>query len=253
MKLIDQISQNGLPRHVAIIMDGNGRWAKSRELDRSEGHRYGAESVKKVVRAAGQIGVEYLTLYAFSSENWSRPAKEVEAIMELLVFMVQRETPELMKNNVKLLAIGEIDQFKPEVRKSLQASIDATAENTGLNLVLALSYSSKHEILNAVKSIATKLIDGKIKLEQIDEKLFDQSLFTSKMPDPDLLIRTSGEQRISNFLLWQIAYSEFYFTQTFWPDFDENSFFEAVLEYQNRERRFGMTGEQINSNSNSTK
>jgi len=233
-------------------MDGNGRWAKSKGLDRTEGHKYGAESVKKIVRAAGKIGVEYLTLYAFSSENWNRPQYEVDAIMDLLVYMIQRETPELMENNVHFHAIGEIDRLKPEVRKSLNETIDTTSHNTGLNLVLALSYSSKREILRAVKSIASEVNSGTLKLDEITEKSIDEALFTSGMPDPDLLIRTSGEQRISNFLLWQIAYSEFYFTQTYWPDFDEQAFYEAILQYQNRERRFGMTGEQISMNSNST-
>lgn len=247
------ILKNKVPAHVAIIMDGNGRWAKSKGLDRTEGHKYGAEAVKKIVRAAGKIGVEYLTLYAFSSENWNRPQYEVDAIMDLLVYMIQRETPELMENNVRFHVIGEIDRLKPEVRKSLNETIKATFLNTGLNLVLALSYSSKREILRAVKSIASEVNSGTLKLEEITEKYIDDALFTSAMPDPDLLIRTSGEQRISNFLLWQIAYSEFYFTQTYWPDFDEQTFYEAILQYQTRERRFGMTGEQISMNSNSIK
>ncbi|PLW93700.1 MAG: isoprenyl transferase [Marinilabiliales bacterium] len=248
----EEISKNKVPVHVAIIMDGNGRWAKAKGLDRAEGHRYGAEAVKKVVRAAGKIGVEYLTLYAFSSENWKRPQYEVDAIMDLLVFMIQRETPELMQNNVRLQAIGEIDRLRPEARKKLEDTIQTTSENTGLNLILALSYSSKKEILRAVKSVAVKVKNGEIKPEDIDESYVDGSLYTADMPDPDLLIRTSGELRISNFLLWQIAYSEFYFTKTYWPDFDEQAFYEAIQDYQARERRFGLTGEQITSNSNPT-
>lgn len=248
----EQISQNSIPAHVAIIMDGNGRWAKAKGLDRSEGHRFGAEAVKKVVRAAGKIGVKYLTLYAFSSENWNRPQAEVDAIMDLLVYMIQRETSELMENGVRLLAIGEIDRLTPDARKSLQETIDTTSGNTGLTLVLALSYSSKREILSAVRKISSDVSSGKFSVDDIDESSIENALFTSGMPDPDLLIRTSGEQRISNFLLWQIAYSEFYFTKTYWPDFDEQSFFEAIYQYQNRERRFGLTGDQLTTNSNFT-
>lgn len=248
---VEEITRNKVPLHVAIIMDGNGRWAKARGLDRTEGHRYGAEAVKKVVKAAGKIGVKYLTLYAFSSENWKRPQHEVDSIMNLLIYMIQRETPELIKYNVRLRAIGEISKLKPEARIKLEETIKATSQNSGLNLVLALSYSSKKELLSAFKSILQKVEKGIVKPDEIDESFINGALYTADMPDPDLLIRTSGEQRISNFLLWQIAYSELYFTKTYWPDFDEQAFYEAIKQFQARERRFGLTSEQITSNSNS--
>jgi len=232
MSAKEKIDLSRLPQHIAIIMDGNGRWAKSKGRPRIFGHQSGVTAVREAAESAAELGVSYLTLYAFSTENWNRPQYEVDAIMDLLVYMIQRETPELMENNVRFHAIGEIDRLKPEVRKSLNETIDTTSHNTGLNLVLALSYSSKREILNAVKSIASEVNSGTLKLDEITEKSIDDALFTSDMPDPDLLIRTSGEQRISNFLLWQIAYSEFYFTQTYWPDFDEQAFYEAILQYQ---------------------
>lgn len=248
MSLSEKISSENIPQHIAIIMDGNGRWAKSRGLERSEGHRNGADAVRKTVTAAGKVGVKYLTLYAFSTENWNRPSDEVNAIMKLLVFSIKQETPELMKNNVRLMAIGQIDRLAPDICEMLNASIEKTKNNTGLTLVLALSYSSKNEIASAVKKIVSDVENKKIDENSIDEKLIDKYLFTHNIPDPDLMIRTSGELRISNFLLWQIAYSELYFTDTLWPDFDEESLYMAILSYQKRERRFGMTADQLLNN-----
>jgi undecaprenyl diphosphate synthase len=245
MAIINDIDKTKLPKHVAIIMDGNGRWAKQKGKNRVFGHQEGARSVKEIVKIAGEIGVEYLTLYAFSTENWNRPKLEVEALMTLLVSSINTETKELLENNVKLLAIGNHDALPPKVKKKLYQAIDVTKNNTGLKLVLALSYSSKWEILEAVKTIAGKVRDGAIDVDDIKEELFDQYLTTRNIPNPELMIRTSGEYRISNFLLWQLAYSEFYFTQTLWPDFGRAEFLDAIVDYQKRERRFGKTSEQL--------
>jgi undecaprenyl diphosphate synthase len=245
MAIITDIDKLKLPKHVAIIMDGNGRWAKQKGKNRVFGHQQGARSVKQVVKIAGEIGIEYLTLYAFSTENWSRPKLEVEALMALLVSSINTETKELMENNVKLLSIGNHEILPDRVRKKLYQAIEKTKQNTGLKLILALSYSSKWEIINAVKKIAQQVQDKQITPEQINEGLFDNNLSTAGIPHPELMIRTSGEYRISNFLLWQLAYSELYFTQTLWPEFGREEFLDAILNYQNRERRFGKTSEQL--------
>lgn len=243
--MIDKIDRNRLPQHVAIIMDGNGRWAKSRGKDRSEGHSEGVVSVRKVVEAAVAVGLPYLTVYTFSTENWNRPDEEVKALMSLMVAAITRETADLMKNNVRLHTIGDDERLPEEVRRSLADCMAQTAANTGTALVLALSYSSRWEIVRGVKRIVEDVQHGKTGLDAIDEKMFSSYLTTCRLPDPDLLIRTGGEKRISNFLLWQLSYTELYFTDLLWPDFRENEFYEAIVSYQNRERRFGKTGEQL--------
>ena len=245
MSLIEEVDKNKLPQHVAIIMDGNGRWARSRGEDRSEGHREGVVSVRKVVEAAVAVGLKYLTVYTFSTENWNRPDDEVKALMSLMVAAIFRETPDLMKNNVRLTAIGDLTRLPEDVRNTLSECIRQTSVNTGTTLVLALSYSSRWEIIQAAKRIADDMKEGNVEAEDISEKLFSSYLTTQNLPDPDLLIRTGGEKRISNFLLWQLSYAELYFTDIYWPDFRENEFYEAILSYQQRERRFGKTSEQI--------
>lgn len=234
-----------IPKHVAIIMDGNGRWAEKHGKARAFGHENGVESVRSVVEGAGEIGIKHLTLYAFSTENWDRPQNEVEALMELLVHAIETESESLMENNVRLSSIGDVNMMPPKVKEKLDGTIRFLNSNTGLNLVLALSYSAKWEIVNAVKNIAIDSVKGTIKPEMINNELFERYLTTTEIPDPELLIRTSGEYRISNFLLWQIAYSELYFTDKLWPDFRKEDLFEAILDYQNRERRFGKTSEQM--------
>ena len=245
MAVISEIDKAKLPKHVAIIMDGNGRWAKQQGKNRVFGHKHGAKSVKEVVKIAGELGIEYLTLYAFSTENWSRPKLEVEALMALLISSINTETRELIENNVRLLSIGNHDILPGKVKQKLYQAIDSTKENTGLKLVLALSYSAKWEIIDATKKIAEKVKSGNIKLEDINEDFFDQNLSTSGIPHPELMIRTSGEFRISNFLLWQLAYSELYFTQILWPDFGREQFLDAIVDFQKRERRFGKTSDQL--------
>lgn len=245
MSLIDNIDKTRLPRHIAIIMDGNGRWAKERGKERSYGHRQGVESVRIITRAAGNLGIKYLTLYTFSTENWSRPEEEVHALMALMVMAIERETPDLMKNNVRLTAIGDLERMPAEVRERLSRCMEQTASNTGITLVLALSYSSRWEIVRAARFMAAEAAAGRLLPEQIDEQLVSSALTTSVIPDPDLLIRTGGECRISNFLLWQAAYSELYFTPQYWPDFDEESLYKAICDYQSRERRFGKISEQL--------
>jgi undecaprenyl diphosphate synthase len=234
-----------IPKHIAIIMDGNGRWAKKLGLNRIFGHKTGVKAVRETVEACGEIGVKYLTLYAFSMENWSRPSDEVEALMSLLVEAIVKETSELNKNNVQLRAIGNLSTFPENVLVKLNQAIEFTSKNAGLVLTLALGYGSRWEITEAVKKIAAKAASGEIKPESINESIFEQYLTTHGMPDPELIIRTSGEQRLSNFLLWQGAYSEFYFPAILWPDFRKKNLLEAVDEYRKRERRFGKTGEQI--------
>ncbi len=241
----NRVDKNNIPKHVAIIMDGNGRWAKKHGKARVYGHESGVESVRSVVEGAGEIGIKHLTLYAFSTENWNRPKNEVDALMELLVHAIEMETKSLMKNNVRLSTIGNIEAMPPKVKEKLNGCIDALKLNTGLNLVLALSYSSKWEIVNATKNLVRDAIDKKIKPEKINNELFESYLNTAGIPDPELLIRTSGEYRISNFLLWQIAYSELYFTEKLWPDFRKEDLFEAVFDFQTRERRFGKISEQL--------
>lgn len=243
--MTEQIDSQRLPRHVAVIMDGNGRWAKQRGLQRTEGHVKGVETVRKITEIASQIGIGYLTLYTFSTENWNRPKEEVDALMNLVVVAIERETPDLIKNNVRLAMIGDIERMPEFARERLTRCINDTAHCTGLTLVLALSYSSKWEILEAVKSISARVKAGELDIDDIDDACFSNSLTTRGMPDPDLLIRTGGDLRISNYMLWQIAYSELYFTPKYWPDFDKDDFCEAILEYQRRERRYGKTSEQI--------
>ncbi len=228
-----------LPKHVAIIMDGNGRWAKQRHFPRVEGHRAGAESARVIIRTAGELGIKYLTLYAFSAENWNRPKDEVDALMKYLVHYLKSETPELNKNNVRLEVIGQIYRLPENVQEHLKKSIATLSRNNGLTLVMALSYGSRIEIVEAVRNIAEKVKQGKLDPGDINEKVISEHLWTRNVPDPDLLIRTSGEMRISNFLLWQISYTELLVTQTLWPDFRKPQFFEALEEYTRRHRRFG--------------
>jgi undecaprenyl diphosphate synthase len=241
----DKLNLNKLPEHVAIIMDGNGRWAKQKGKFRVFGHTNGVKAVREAVEGAAEIGIKYLTLYAFSTENWNRPKLEVNALMELLVNTIHKETETLMKNNIRLQAIGDLENLPSKCYKELNQAIAKTAGNTHMTLVLALNYSSRWEIVNAIRGIATAVNSGKLEPQAIDEALFSSYLCTSKMPDPELLIRTSGEQRISNFLMWQISYAELYFTEKLWPDFKREDLFEAVLNYQSRERRFGKTSEQL--------
>ncbi|MDR1523625.1 MAG: isoprenyl transferase [Tannerella sp.] len=245
MSLIKEIDKSKLPQHVAVIMDGNGRWAKRHGRDRSEGHREGVVSVRKVVEAAVAIGLKYLTVYTFSTENWSRPDEEIRTLMTIMVAAIHRETPDLMKNNVRLMAIGDTMRLPGDVRDTLSECLEKTSVNTGTTLVLALSYSSRWELVQAAKCIAENVREGKIDSENVNEILFSSYLTTRNIPDPDLLIRTGGEKRISNFLLWQLSYAELYFTDIYWPDFRENEFYESILSYQQRERRFGKTSEQI--------
>jgi undecaprenyl diphosphate synthase len=228
-----------LPRHVAVIMDGNGRWAKQRNLPRIEGHRQGAESARTIIRTAGELGVKYLTLYAFSAENWNRPKDEVDALMKYLIHYLKTETPELNKNNVRLEVIGQIYRLPENVQEHLKKSIATLSKNSGLTLVMALSYGSRIEIVDAVRRIAEKARDGKLEPADINEEVISQHLWTRNIPDPDLLIRTSGEMRVSNFLLWQISYAELVITPTLWPDFRKPQFFAALEEYARRHRRFG--------------
>ena len=228
-----------LPRHVAVIMDGNGRWAKSRHLPRIEGHRRGADSAREIIHTAGDLGLKYLTLYAFSAENWNRPKDEVDALMKYLVHYLKSETKDLNKNNVRLEAIGQIHRLPENVQEQLQKSIAALAKNNGLTLILALSYGSRIEIVEAVRQISEKVKAGKLEPGDITEKIFSDHLWTRNVPDPDLLIRTSGEMRVSNFLLWQISYAELVITPTCWPDFKKPQFFAALEEYAKRHRRFG--------------
>jgi undecaprenyl diphosphate synthase len=240
-QLAKQILKRGnLPRHVAVIMDGNGRWAQKRGLPRTVGHRAGVKAVKRVVQAASRINIGYLTLYTFSSENWKRPKGEVSAIMKLLYDTTKSEMRELVKNNVRLITTGKIEELPSSRRQILQKAIQATSQNTGLTLNLALNYSGREEILEAVRALCRLVKENGLQPNQIDEQLFSQHLYTKSLPDPDLLIRTSGEMRLSNFLLWQTSYTELYITQILWPDFAEEDFFRAIQDYQNRERRFGQ-------------
>ena len=245
MSLIEKIDKNRLPRHVAIIMDGNGRWAKAKGKDRSFGHQEGVVSVRKIMDADTQLGLKYLTLYTFSTENWNRPEEEVQALMSLLVSAIHRETPDMMKKNVRLTAIGDLSRLREDAYNTLQECIDTTSANTGTTLVLALSYSSRWEITRAARQLAQEVLEQKINPNDITEAMVSDHLTTKNIPDPDLLIRTGGEKRISNFLLWQLSYAEFFFTDVFWPDFREEELYEAILYYQQRERRFGKTSEQL--------
>ncbi len=245
MSLKNLINIDKLPLHVAIIMDGNGRWAKQRGLDRNMGHQEGVKAVREVIECAAELGIKYLTLYTFSKENWSRPDKEVAALMDLMAQSLNNETENLVKNKIRLRVIGDIERLAPGIKKKLQDTIELTSNLTGLNLIVALSYSSRWEIFQAAKKFAADLNNGLVSPEADNENIFANYLETAGIPDPELMIRTSGEMRISNFLLWQIAYSELYFTDILWPDFRKENFYEAILSYQKRERRFGKTSEQI--------
>lgn len=245
MSLKSKIDAQRLPEHIAIIMDGNGRWAKEKGKFRIFGHQNGVKSVREATEAAAELGVKYLTLYAFSTENWNRPQLEVIALMELLVSTIRKETNTLMKNNIRLQAIGNMNDLPPKCFKELSAAIEETKNNTRMTLVLALSYSAKWDITNAVKDIAQKVKEGKLLPADITDKTIDEHLSTNGIPNPELMIRTSGEHRVSNFLLWELAYSEFYFTETLWPDFNREHLYEAILNFQQRERRFGKTSEQL--------
>lgn len=245
MKSEDLLDPNNIPQHVAIIMDGNGRWAKQRGQARIFGHRSAFEAVRDTTETAARIGIKNLTLYAFSTENWNRPKIEVNALMELLVSTIGREIKTLNENNIRLLAIGDIESLPKKCIRELKKGMDATAANTRMNLILALSYSAKWEILKAVKNIASDVKKGHLTADEIDDRLFSSYLSTADLPDPELMVRTSGEQRISNFLLWQLAYAELYFVQKLWPDFRGTDLVEAVHDYQSRERRFGKTSEQL--------
>jgi undecaprenyl diphosphate synthase len=245
MSLKEKIKKETVPVHVAIIMDGNGRWAKKRGYIRTIGHTKGVDAVRDTVEAAVEIGVKYLTLYAFSTENWNRPKYEIDALMTLLVNSVNKERKTFMDNNIRLQAIGDMKSLPAKSYKELLKAIEYTSGNTGLSLVLALSYSSRWEITDAIQKIALQILSGELRAEEITAESFSSFLTTSAIPDPELLIRTSGEFRVSNFLLWQIAYTELYFTPTLWPDFSKEEFYKAILEYQSRERRFGMTSSQI--------
>jgi len=242
---MDALDQENLPEHIAIIMDGNGRWAQKHSLGRIAGHRKGSEAVRSVVRSCRKLGIKYLTLYAFSSENWSRPAEEVAALMRLLVQYLRSEEKELMDNGIRLTTIGNTLSLPERVRKTLQKIMDRTAGNREMTLVLALNYGGRDEILEAARKVLNARDRGTLKMEQLTPGVFSSYLYTAGMPDPDLLIRTSGEYRVSNFLLWQTAYTEFFFTDVLWPDFREEHLLEAISDYQKRERRFGLTSEQL--------
>ena len=243
--LKSKINLEKLPKHIAVIMDGNGRWAKKHGKPRVFGHRNGVKAVRETTEAAAELGVEYMTLYAFSTENWNRPKLEVNALMALLVETIHREVSTLNKNNIRLQAIGDLERLPPKSYKALLKGIESTKNNTRMTLVLALNYSAKWEIMEAVKSLATKTASQQLSPEDIDEAAFEKELSTAGFPDPELLIRTSGENRISNFLLWQIAYAELYFTPVLWPEFRKEHLYEAIIDFQNRERRFGKISEQI--------
>ena len=245
MNLLDSIDQTNLPKHLAIIMDGNGRWAKQQGFLRAFGHENGTKSVKKTITTCAKLGIEYLTLYAFSTENWNRPKLEVEALMKILINSLKKELGTLQENNIKLNAIGNLEKLPKSAQKELLDVIDKTKNNTRLTLTLALSYGSREELVNAVRIISDKVKNNIISIDAIDDSIINEHLYTQNLPDVDLLIRTSGEHRISNFLLWQIAYAELYFTNVLWPDFKDQDLYEAIISYQKRERRFGKTSEQI--------
>ena len=244
-ELKEQIKKGIVPRHVAIIMDGNGRWAKLKGKPRIFGHKNGVNSVKQVIEGSVEIGVEFLTLYAFSTENWNRPKLEVKTLMALLVSSLKKELKTLQKNNIKLNAIGSIENLPAQAQDELFEVINKTKNNTALTLTLALSYGSREEIVNVIKNLSEKVVNNSLSIEEINEKIINNHLYTFSLPDVDLMIRTSGEKRISNFLLWQIAYAELYFCSTLWPDFKKEDLFKAIIDYQKRERRFGKTSEQI--------
>ncbi|CAM3897047.1 isoprenyl transferase [Flavobacterium sinopsychrotolerans] len=245
MNLLENIDAKNLPQHLAIIMDGNGRWAKQKGLLRALGHESGTKSVKVIIEASAKLGIEFLTLYAFSTENWNRPKLEVETLMKVLINSLKKELTTLQKNNIKLNAIGNLEKLPKSAQKELLDVIEKTKDNTQMTLTLALSYGSREEIVSAVRNICNKVKNNIISIDSIDDSIINEHLYTQNLPDVDLLIRTSGEHRISNFLLWQIAYAELYFTDILWPDFKEQDLYEAIISYQKRERRFGKTSEQI--------
>ncbi|NRT13963.1 undecaprenyl diphosphate synthase [Flavobacterium sp. 28A] len=245
MNLLENIDQKNLPRHLAIIMDGNGRWAKKQGLLRAFGHESGTKSVKVIIKACAKLGIENLTLYAFSTENWNRPKLEVDTLMKILIKSLKKELPTLIENNIRLNTIGNLEKMPASAQKELLDVIEKTKNNTRMTLTLALSYGAREELVNAVKNISDKVKNNIISIDAIDDSIINQHLYTQNLPDVDLLIRTSGEHRISNFLLWQIAYAELYFTDVLWPDFKEQDLYEAIISYQKRERRFGKTSEQI--------
>lgn len=245
--LKDKIDLTRLPRHIAIIMDGNGRWAKEKGEDRLFGHYHGVESVRNIVEGCAELGVEYLTLYAFSTENWERPEKEVSGLMDLLVDTIRKEVDTLNKNNIRLQVIGNMDMLPAFANSEMKEALEMTSQNTGMNLVMALSYSSRWELVNAVKNIALDARAGKLDADNITSETLENYLCTRNIPDPELMIRTSGDYRVSNFLLYQLAYTELYFTETRWPDFRKQNLYEAILDFQGRERRFGKISEQVNN------
>ena len=245
MDLLDQIQKDKIPQHIAVIMDGNGRWAKHQGKPRVFGHKNGVKAVREVTEGCAELGIKFLTLYAFSTENWNRPKLEVTALMTLLVETIKTEVSVLNKNNIRLQTIGNTDALPKRSKEALNKAIEDTKDNDGLCLILALNYSAKWDIMQAVKSIAQRVESGKLSAEELTEKDFEAALSTMNIPDPELLIRTSGESRISNFLLWEIAYSELFFTPVLWPDFRKENLFKAIIDFQNRERRFGKTSEQI--------
>jgi len=245
MDSLSKINLENVPEHIAVIMDGNGRWAKQQGHERLYGHNYGVESVRELLKGAQNLKVKYLTIYAFSTENWNRPKEEVEGLMDLLVKTIANEIEELNEKGIRLMTIGDTDGLPDSCRDELKNAIQRTTHNTETSLILALNYSARWEIIKAVKDIASEVKDGHISIDNISNELFESHLSTKGIPDPELVIRTSGEQRISNFLLWQIAYSEFFFTDILWPDFKKETLYQAVYDYQNRERRFGMVSEQI--------
>ncbi|NLJ44739.1 MAG: isoprenyl transferase [Bacteroidales bacterium] len=245
MSLLEKIKTDRLPSHIAIIMDGNGRWARQRGMDRIFGHQQGVNALREIIEAAAELSIKYLTVYAFSTENWGRPDEEVSALMGIMVQSLNKETGTLMKNNIRLKAIGDTDRLAEDVRSRLMETINLTAGATGLNLIVAMSYSSRWEITEAAKKLASDIVEGKTVPDNITDHDFEKYLTTRGIPDPDLMIRTSGELRISNFLLWQIAYAELYFTEKLWPDFSKEEFYKAIIDFQKRERRFGKTSEQL--------
>ncbi len=248
MSLLETIDKENTPQHIAIIMDGNGRWAQQQGQERLFGHNFGVEAVREALKAAQEIGTKYLTLYAFSTENWNRPKEEVDGLMDLLVTTIGKEVDELHKSNVIISTIGDMNGLPVSCQDELKSAYERTKNNTGVNLILALNYSAKTELVNATRTIAQKVAEGVLKLEDITQEIVASELYTCNIPDPELLIRTSGEHRVSNFLLWQIAYAEFHFTEVLWPDFKKEDLYKAVLDYQSRERRFGKVSAQLTKN-----
>lgn len=248
MPLKEQINTEKLPVHIAVIMDGNGRWARQRGLDRVFGHQKGVDAVRNVIEASTELGIKYLTLYAFSTENWGRSDDEISALMGIMIQSLNKETDTLIKNNIRMLTIGDFNRLSGDVKMRLEETLNITSGCTGLNLVIALSYSSRWEITEAAKKLAVDLKNGNVDIDSIDESKFESYLSTAGIPDPDLMIRTSGEMRVSNFLLWQLAYAELYITETLWPDFGKDDFYKAIIDYQRRDRRFGKTSEQVVDN-----